>query len=227
MSLPLNLAKAMHEPTRHFVELYGDSITTNRHLKVANLAQAVVSLCLIAMNIWTYQMVLTVKPVVVRINEIGRAEAINYGNLTYHPQDAEIRYFLTQFVQQHYARVRTTLQDDYARSLYFLDGRVADTVIESNKKTKELETFLVNGSEEVRVVVKNVSIEDLRSAPYKATVDFERQYSSLASPGNVRREKSEAHFIFVLKDRVSNEMIPVNPLGLTITYFREDQAFQQ
>ena len=66
MSLPINLAKAMHEPTRHFVELYGDSIVTNRHLKVAVLAQAVVAVCLIAMNVWTYQMVLTVKPVVVQ-----------------------------------------------------------------------------------------------------------------------------------------------------------------
>jgi hypothetical protein len=30
----------------------------------------------------------------------------------------------------------------------------------------------------------------------------------------------------VVKERVPNAMIPINPLGLTITYFREDQAFQ-
>ena len=35
-----------------------------------------------------------------------------------------------------------------------------------------------------------------------------------------------ANFVFVVKDKVPNDMIPVNPLGLTITYFREDQAFQ-
>jgi hypothetical protein len=27
---------------------------------------------------------------------------------------------------------------------------------------------------------------------------------------------------FVLKSQVPNELVPVNPLGLTITYFRED-----
>jgi len=42
----------------------------------------------------------------------------------------------------------------------------------------------------------------------------------------LKREKYTAHFVFVVKDRVPNAMIPVNPLGLTITYFREDQAFQ-
>jgi hypothetical protein len=29
-----------------------------------------------------------------------------------------------------------------------------------------------------------------------------------------------------VKERVPNAMTPVNPLGLTIIYFREDQAFQ-
>lgn len=29
----------------------------------------------------------------------------------------------------------------------------------------------------------------------------------------------------VLQDQVDNAGIPINPLGLTITYFREDQAF--
>jgi len=30
----------------------------------------------------------------------------------------------------------------------------------------------------------------------------------------------------VVKERVPNAMIPINPLGLTVTYFREDQAFR-
>jgi len=32
--------------------------------------------------------------------------------------------------------------------------------------------------------------------------------------------------LFVVKDRVPSALIPVNPMGLTITYFREDQAFE-
>ena len=35
-----------------------------------------------------------------------------------------------------------------------------------------------------------------------------------------------AQFAFVLKDQVPNAVVPVNPLGLTITYFRVDQGFK-
>src|SRR5262249_34802487 len=109
-------------------------------------------------------------------------------------------------------------------SLYFLDGRLADAVIEANKKTNAIETFLAGSSEEVDVEVNNVAIEDLRTPPYKATVDFDKIYRSAGQ--EAKREKYVAHFVFVVKDKVPNAMIPVNPLGLTITYFREDQAFQ-
>ena len=74
--------------------------------------------------------------------------------------------------------------------------------------------------------VKNVSIEDLRNQPYHATVDFEKIFYAAADRVPAKREKYIANFVFVVKDHVPNALIPVNPLGLTITYFREDQAFQ-
>lgn len=33
------------------------------------------------------------------------------------------------------------------------------------------------------------------------------------------------HVQFIVMDKVPHNLIPVNPLGLTITYLREDQAF--
>jgi type IV secretory pathway component VirB8 len=41
-----------------------------------------------------------------------------------------------------------------------------------------------------------------------------------------KRATYVAQIQFVLKDQVPNAVIPVNPLGLTITYFRVDQAFR-
>jgi len=122
--------------------------------------------------------------------------------------------------------MRATVRENFARSLYFLDGRLADATIETNKKNKTLEGFLTGEGPEIEVVVKNVSIEDMRTLPYKATVDFERIYYNYGDNTELKREKYTAHFVFVVKDRVTNTMIPVNPLGLTITYFREDQAFE-
>jgi type IV secretory pathway component VirB8 len=35
-----------------------------------------------------------------------------------------------------------------------------------------------------------------------------------------------ATFVFVFRNDVPSQLIPINPLGLTITYFREDEAFK-
>jgi type IV secretion system protein VirB5 len=210
---------------RQFVELYGSTAVMNTYLKIALVCLCGVCLALSFLVVKVSNAARNVKPLVIRISDVGRAEAISYSAFEYHPQEAEIKYFLIQFVQEHYSRMRATVHENYARSLYFLDPRLADAVIEANRKTKTIEQFLANSAEEIDVQVANVSIEDLRNPPYKATVDFEKVYYG-GDRAEIRREKYVAHVVFTVRERVSNAMIPVNPLGLTITYFREDQAFQ-
>jgi type IV secretory pathway TrbF-like protein len=218
-------AKDLSAAKRQYLELYGSAAVMNTYLKITVLALSLITVGLVILNLKTYAAFHEVKPLVIRISELGRAEALGYASLEYHPQETEIRYFLIQFVQQYYGRMRATLQENYTRSLYFLDGRLANAIMEANKKTKAIETFLVAPSEEIDIQVKNVVIEDLRQPPYKASVDFEKVYYALADHAEIRREKYVASFVFVFKDRVPNVMIPVNPLGLTITYFREDEGF--
>lgn len=211
---------------RQFVELYGTPLIAGNYLRIALACVSVISLGLLVLNIKTFQAFHNFKPLVIRINDVGRAEAVVYDSLTYQPRDAEVRYFLIEFVTKHYSRMRATVRENFARSLYFLDGRLADATIEASKKNRTLESFLVGDGPQIEVVVKNVAIEDMRTPPYKATVDFERVYYNYGDGAEAKREKYTAHFVFIVKDAVPNGMIPVNPLGLTITYFREDQAFQ-
>ena len=218
--------KDLSAASRQYVEQFGSYLVTITYLKIAVLSLSLLCLALVALNIKTYQASRHVKPLVIRINEIGRAEVVHYDTFEYQPQEREIRYFLSDFVQRHYSRMRATVRDNYAKSLYYLDGRLADALIEANKKSQTIETFLAGTGEEIEVNVKNVSIEDLRSPPYHATIDFEKIHYPAADHVPARREKYIANFVFVVKDHVPNGMIPVNPLGLTITYFREDQAFQ-
>ena len=217
--------KDIHSAKRQFADLYGSAIVTGNYLKIAVLCLAAACLGLLVLNLKTYQTFSERKPLVIRINDIGRAEAVEYDAVTYQPRDAEIRYFLIEFVTKHYGRMRATARENFARSLFFLDGRLADAVIEANKKNKTIETFLAGQGQEVEVAVRNVAIEDMRAAPYRATVDFEKVYYNPGDAIETKRERYTAHLVFVVKDRVANAMIPVNPLGLTITYFREDQAF--
>ena len=224
--LELPAQKDFAAARRQFVELYGSTAVMNTYLKITVLCLCGVCILLTFAVITAYESARHVKPWVIRINEVGRAEAVNYASFEYHPQEAEIKYFLIQFVEGRYSRVRATVHESYARSLYFLDGKLANALIEVDKKAKTIEQFLANPSEEIEVRVTNVSIEDLRTPPYKATVDFEKVYYAAADHSEAKREKYVAHVVFAVRDRVPNAMIPVNPLGLTITYFREDQAFQ-
>jgi type IV secretory pathway component VirB8 len=164
---------------------------------------------------------------VIRINDVGRAEPIEYSSMEYKPQAPEIKYFLTQFVHDYYSRNRATVREDFARALFFLDSHLAAARMDQNRKTKEIGTFIVEGNEEVEVHVQDIVLQDLRTPPFRATADFEKAYLSGRDRTVVRREKYVGSFLFVFKDTVSNSMIPVNPLGLTITYFRDDQAFQE
>lgn len=211
---------------RLYVEQFGAALVAGNYLRIAVLCLTVVSVALVVLNIKTYQAFHNLKPLIIRISDVGRAEAITYDSFQYQPREAEIRYFMMDFVQRHYSRVRATVRENYARSLYYLDGRLADATIEESKKTKTIESFLAGQSDEIEVNVRNVAIEDLRTSPFKATVDFEKVYYSAPDHSLTKRERYVAHFVFVVRDHVPNTLIPVNPLGLRIIYFREDQAFE-
>ena len=47
-----------------------------------------------------------------------------------------------------------------------------------------------------------------------------------ADHSELKRTLYTANFVFLFKTNVPNELIPINPLGLAITYFREDEAFK-
>lgn len=223
MNLPLPRPESAAR--RQYVEQFGSLIVMNTYLKIAVLALCIVAVALVALNVRTYRAFRDLKPLVIRINDVGRAEAVRYESLQYRPQEPEIRYFLSQFVELYYSRMRSTLRENYARSLYFLDPKLADSLIATNTKNKVLEQFLTGSADDIDVRVKNVSIEDLRQPPYRATVEFEKVYYG-ADRAETKREKYVGNFVFTFREKVPNAVIPVNPLGLVITYFREDQAFQ-
>lgn len=212
-------------PRRRYVEQYASSLVLNNYLKIAALSLSLCVVALVYLNVRTSQALRSFKPLVIRVDEVGRATAVNYTAAPYQPQAPELKYFLIQFVTHHYSRMRATVRENYARSLYFMDARLADATIESNKKSKAIERFLTDTREEIDVRVKNVTLEDVRQPPYRATVDFDKIFYTPSDHTEVRRESFVAQFVFVIQDQVPNAVIPINPLGLTITYFREDQAF--
>jgi type IV secretory pathway component VirB8 len=219
--------RSFHDAKRLYLEQYGDSMVTNTYLKIALTLVSLIAVGLLLLDLKTIKTFQDFRPLVIRIDDLGRAEAINYHNLEYKPQDAEAKYFLSQFCGLYYRRNRYTIQDDFSKSLYFLDGKLADGILDVYRKGDILRKFLTNTSApETDVEVKKVALEEMQTPPFRARVDFFLVYYSPADHSELKRDLYTANFVFLFKSRVPNELIPINPLGLSITYFREDEAFK-
>jgi len=218
-------SKDFNDAKRQYMEQFGSALVTNMYLRIAVLCLSLVTVGLLFLNFKTYALFRDFKPLVIRINDVGRAEPLQYAALEYKPQAPEIKYFLTQFVDDYYSRNRATVRDAFTRSLSFLDAPLAAARMEQNRRTKEIGSFMVGTEDEVEVAVRNIVVQDLRTPPFRATADFEKAFLSGRDRTEIRREKYVGSFVFTFRTPVPNSMIPVNPLGLTILYFREDQAF--
>jgi type IV secretory pathway TrbF-like protein len=219
--------RTFQDAKRLYLEQYGDPMVTNTYLKIALTLVSLIAVGLLVVDWKTIKTFENFRPLVIRIDDLGRAEAINYHNLEYKPQDAEAKYFLSQFCALYYRRNRYTIQNDFSKALYFLDGKLADGILDAYRKDDIIKKFLMNTSAaEIDVEVKKVALEDMQTPPFKARVDFYMVYYSPADHSEIKRDLYTANFVFVFKSKVPNELIPINPLGIAITYFREDQAFK-
>jgi type IV secretory pathway TrbF-like protein len=219
--------RSFHDAKRLYLEQYGDPMVTNTYLKIAVALLALVCAALALVDVRTLRTFQNFRPLVIRIDDLGRAEAINYHNLEYQPQDAEAKYFLSEFCSLYYRRNRYTIQDDFTKALRFLDGKLANGILDAYRKDDIIQKFLTNSSApEIDVDVKKVALEPMQNPPYRARVDFYLVYYAPADHSELKRDLYTANFVFSFKGRVPNELIPINPLGLTVTYFREDQAFK-
>jgi hypothetical protein len=115
---------------------------------------------------------------------------------------------------------RYTIQDDFAKSLYFLDGKLANGTLDAYRKDDIIRRFLTNTSaSEIDVDVKKVALEELQAPPYRARVDFYMVYYSPADHSELKRDLYTANFVFVFQSPVPNELIPINPLGYDMRTF--------
>ena len=220
--------KTLENAKRQFVELYGSALVLNTYLKIALVLVALVAVGLLALNFHTAAKAAQMRPLVIRIDDVGRAEAVDYDATRYQPQPPELRYFLTQFIVKHFSRLRATVQREYPESLLFLEPSIANATMAQNEHSRAIETFLTNPSaDEVDIVVQNVSLSELTGTPLKAAINFQKV---LYSPGTRHERARETHIAqvdFFLREHVPNAFVRVNPLGLQIAYFRVDQAFEE
>jgi type IV secretion system protein VirB5 len=221
--------KASPDITRaaeRYLEQYGDPLVMNTYLKITILVLALVCLALAGLVFRSQMALANAHPLIVRINDVGRAEAIDYRNFQYRPQEAENKYYLTRWAELYFSRNRFTIERDQANSLYFLNSDVQRAMIDQERKDNTIVNYTKDSSLPfVDVEVKNVILDDLRQSPYSARIEFEKVFTNPSDHTELKREQWTASVTYVFRETVKNNELSVNPLGLTIVRFRADQAF--
>ena len=209
-----------------YLEQYGDPLVMSTYLKVTILCLAVVCVALAALVFKSQKALASMHPMIVRINDVGRADAIDYRNFQYRPQEAENKYYLTRWAELYFSRNRFTIERDQTDALYFLNGDVQRAVIAQEQKDHIIQMYRNDSTlPYVDVEVKNIVLDDLRQSPYSARIEFEKVYTNPADHTELKRERWTASVTYVFRDNVQNNELAVNPLGLAIIRFRADQAF--
>ena len=226
MSMATKPTPEITRAAERYLEQYGDPLVMNTYLKITILVLGVVCLTLAGLIFKSQKALASMKPMIIRINDVGRAEAIDYRNYQYRPQEAENKYYLSRWAELYFSRNRFTIERDQTDALYFLNSDVQRAVIDQERKDNIIQTYIKDSSlPYVDVEIKNVILDDLRQSPYSARIEFEKVYTNPADHSEIKRERWTASVTYVFRDNVKNTELAVNPLGLTLIRFRVDQAF--
>ena len=226
MTIETESATQITRAAEHYLEQYGDPLVMNTYLKVTILVLAFVCFVLALLTFKSQQALANMHPLIVRINDVGRAEAIDYRNFQYRPQEAENKYYLSRWAELYFSRNRFTIERDQTSSLYFLNSDVQRAVIDQERKDSSIQNYIKDSSlPYVDVEIRSVILDDLRQSPYSARIEFEKVYTNPADHSELKRERWTASVTYVFRESVKNNELAVNPLGLTIVRFRADQAF--
>ena len=196
--------------TEKYLEQYAEPLVMNTYLKIAVLVLCAICLVLTALIFRSQNALAAMHPMIVRINDVGRAEAIDYRNFQYRPQEAENKYYLSRWAELYFSRNRFTIERDQTNALYFLNDDVQRQVIDQERKDNLIQNYQRDsGLPFVDVEVKNVVLDDLRQSPYSARIEFEKVFTNPADHSEVKRERWTATVTYVFRENVKTNLLSI------------------
>ena len=133
-----------------YLEQYGDPLVMNTYLKITVLVLCADLSCARGLVYRSQNALAAMHPMIVRINDVGRAEAIDYRNFQYRPQEAENKYYLSRWAELYFNRNRFTIERDQMNALYFLNGDVQRAVIDQERKDNVIQSYVKDSTPSVR-----------------------------------------------------------------------------
>ena len=180
------------------------------------------------------------KPVInryIRIDDMGKAQAIQYSDLNYSPREGEVRTYLTDWANYRYTLNRETVAKKYPLNYYFLSTTLATQLMGEDNAAHTISQVASGQVEQSDVDVRNVTITSMSAeqiqgaviAKGTALVNIDKLYSVR----NSREPRTEHWMLSVTyylnpkqvsdQAKVFPQVETINPLGLTITEFHENR----
>jgi type IV secretion system protein VirB5 len=174
----------------------------------------------------------------IRIDEMGRAQAIQYSDLNYSPREGEIRTYLTDWANYRYTISRDTIAKKYPLNYYFLSGNLASQLMTDDNQNHLVSQVVGGQIEQSDVEVKDVTITSMSQETVQGAI-MARGTALLAldklySPSHSREPRTEHWMLSITyylnpkqvsdQSRIYPQYEFINPLGLTITEFHENRV---
>ena len=205
-----------------YADIWGEAVHSNRHLRVLSMGLAGLCVLLVVIIVRLSSVDLP-RPIVVRVDEVGRAEALAYETVEAQadPLDPTTKYFLHRFIDDYYSRRAATVEIAWPRALRFLTTGLAN---EAFRVEGDNVAMLAAGAARDELQVERVilRIQANQEAPHGATADFD--LVRLVGGAEVGRDRWTLALQFTFLEAVDPELMIVNPMGIIITYLRGDRA---
>jgi type IV secretory pathway TrbF-like protein len=219
---------ALNGAQREYLEDRAAAVTVGNALKVVAVLLSVLSIGLVGLCVVTVHRYADLKPLVIRIDELGRAQALSYDAAsTYTPREPELRYHLREFFQNYLSRERATLVRDYPKALPFLKTYMLGR-LDTRETQRILDTFHdTPNADDIQIRVKNIMLSELVAQPFKAGVTFERR-TLMPGTDHLRSEPQvvTAQVEFEVLEAAPRWVRDANPLAIAVTNISVFEPFQ-
>jgi type IV secretion system protein VirB5 len=173
----------------------------------------------------------------IRIDEMGRAQAIQYTDLNYSPREGEVRTYLTDWANYRFTINRDTITKKYPLNYFFFSQQLSTQLMSDDNRNHFVSQVMAGQIEQSDVEVRNVTItsmseeqiQGVRMSRGTALVNIDKLYS-VRNSHEPRTEHWMLSVTYYLnpkqvsdQSRVFPQFETINPLGMTITEFHENR----
>lgn len=211
MGLFRKLGKDKLDDSRAYYEVFGDTVVMLNTFKVVTLVLAAVILFQVYVNLVAQKK----PPVVIRVDEVGKARAIEDLKVASEPDEIQIQAFVREFIETYTAYDSKSIEYDFSKALNLMHSeyqkRAQQELLGSRLLAELKEQNLYS-----RVTLQEIRIEKQTPGWVHLWAAGVRKIQSYLDPGFTRETVFNAYVTLAKVPRTVRE-----PYGLLVYDYRE------